>query len=280
MQTPRSSVSSIPYYFIRCHSQIPGKLFISGVGQIFGSSSSFDMHDYVGIQKAREALSALAIADGVVGGFNLITGGTPEQVSGLRVSAQYFSVFKVQPVLGRLFIDGDDAPGQAHLAVLSRGLWNRRFGADRSTVGRIINVGGRGYTVVGVAPDVMRAFMPADVYLSLPVPLESSDRTNGFTVIGRLRSRLTLAQAESRVDAVAQRRAQTSPPTNMPYGVVLRPLPEEIGGRVRPALEILFAAVLLVLLVVCSNVANLVLARGVGRKREFAVMGAIGAPRS
>lgn len=246
----------------------------------FGSSTSFDMHDYVGMGAARNTLSALAISDGVVGGYNLTTGGLPEQVSGLHVSAEYFSVFQVRPVVGRLFINGDDVPGQRRLVVISEGLWNRRFGRERSVVGQVLNIGGQGYTVVGIAPDLMRTFMPSDVYLSLPVPRESSDRTNGFTVIGRLRPEYSLAQAESQVNAIGQRFAQSSPLTNMPHGLVLRPLQEEIAGRVRPALEILFAAVLLVLLVVCSNVANLVLARGVGRRRELAVMGALGAPRS
>lgn len=246
----------------------------------FGSSSSFDMHDYAGIAAARKMLSALAISDGVVGGYNLTTGGMPEQVSGLHVSAEYFSVFQVQPVVGRLFVNGDDVPGQAPLVVISESLWNRRYRKARSVVGQVLNIGGQGYTVAGVAPDLMRAFMSADVYLSLPVPRESWDRTNGFTVFGRLQPGRTIAQAESQVNTIAQRFAQSSPLTNMPQGLVLRTLQEEIAGRVRPALEILFAAVLLVLLVVCSNVANLVLARGVGRRRELAVMGALGAPRS
>ncbi|HEY3454678.1 MAG TPA: ABC transporter permease [Bryobacteraceae bacterium] len=245
-----------------------------------GSSSSFDMHDYVGIQAARKILSALAISDGGIGGYNLTTGGMPEQISGIHVSAQYFSVFQVQPVAGRLFIDGDDVPGQPRLVVISESLWHRRFGGERSVVGQVLNIAGQGYTVVGVAPDLMRAFMPADVYLSLAVPRESSDRTNGFTVIGRLPPGGNLAQTESQVNTIAQRFAHSSRLTNMPHGIVLRPIQEEIAGRVRPALEILFAAVLLVLLVVCSNVANLVLARGVGRRRELAVMGALGARRS
>jgi putative ABC transport system permease protein len=246
----------------------------------FGSSSSFDMHDYVGIGAVRNALSALAIADGGIGGYNLTAGGMPEQVSGMHVSAQYFSVFQILPVAGRLFIDGDDLPGQPRLAVLSEDLWKRRFGGDRSIVSQMVNIGGQGYTVIGIAPDLMRAFMPAEVYLSLSVPRESADRTNGFHVIGRLKPGLTLEQAEGQVNAIARRHAQSSPLTNMPYGIVLRRIQEEIGGTVRPALEILFGSVALVLLVVCSNVANLVLARGAGRRREIAVMGALGAPRS
>ena len=246
----------------------------------FGSSSSFDMHDYAGITAARNALSALAIADGVVGGYNLITRGATEQVSGLHVSAEYFSVLQIQPLAGRLFIDGDDTPGKPRLVVLSQSLWQRRFGGVRSIIGQVLDIGGQGYTVAGVAPDLAGAFMPAEVYLSLSVPRESSDRTNGFTVIGRLAPGYTLGRAESQINSIALHYAQSSPLTNMAQGLVLRRIQEEIGGQVRPALEILFAAVLLVLLVVCSNVANLVLARGVGRRREIAVMGAIGAPRS
>jgi len=246
----------------------------------FGSSSSFPMHDYLAIRVQDNAFSALAIADGGIGGYNLIGGGAPEQVSGMRVSAQYFSVFGVQPAAGRLFANGDDAPGQPHFAVISEGLWNRRFGRSPSVVGRMLNIGGEAYNVLGVAPGSMRGFMPSDIYLCLPIPSESTDRTNGFQVVGRLKPGLTLSRAETEIDTTARHHAKSSSLTNMPQGILLREIQEEIAGRARPALRILFAAVALVLLVACSNVANLVLARGAGRRREIAVMAALGAPRS
>src|SRR5262249_13746632 len=119
----------------------------------------------------------------------------------------------------------------------------------------------------------------ADVYLSLPVPKISADRANGYQVLGRIVPRMSRAEAEAQVNAVALRHAQTSPLTNMPQGIVLQRLQDEITAPVRMALEILLAAVALVLLVACSNVANLVLARGLARQREIAVMTALGASR-
>ncbi|HEY1945974.1 MAG TPA: ABC transporter permease [Bryobacteraceae bacterium] len=246
----------------------------------FGSSSSFPMHDYVAIQARQNALSALAIADGVVGGYNLIGGGAPERVSGLHVSAQFFSVFAITPVTGRTFLQGDDQPGQPRLAVISQGLWTRRFEGAPSVIGKMLNVSGEAYTVIGVAPNSLSTFTASDIYLCLPVPAASTDRTNGFQVVGRLKPALPLAQAESQIDAIARRHAKTSSLTNMPQGIVLEQIQEEIAGRFRAALSVLFVAVVLVLLIACSNVANLVLARGAARHREIAVMAALGAPRS
>lgn len=245
----------------------------------WGSSPSFSIRDFITLRQQQRVLSALAISELGAGSYNLLGPDGPERVSGLQVSAQFFAVFGVQPVAGRLFSANDDAPGRPHLAVLSEGLWRRRFGGNSSAVGQPLTLSGIGYTIAGVAPDTLHLLMPSDIYVLLPIPQESADRTNGHMVFGRIKAGMNRARAGSELDAIAKRDAKTSLLTNMAGGLVLASLQDALTRRLKPALEVLFAAVLLVLLVTCSNVANLVLARGAARSREIAAMAALGAPR-
>jgi predicted permease len=247
----------------------------------FGSSVSFPMHDYLAITTQRGALSALAILDVFCAGrYNMMTSDVAEPITGCRVSAEFFHVLGVSPMRGRLFMAGDDVPGRAPTAVITHAFWSRRFAGDPAIVGRSLTVGGQSYTVIGVAPDAVRAFSPAEVYLNLPLPEASSDRTNSFQVLGRVASGVSHAQAGVQIDTIARRHAQASASlTNMPQGILLRSLQEGFVAPIRPALQALMVAVGLVLLIACSNVANLVLARALARRREIAVMAALGASR-
>src|SRR5262249_4195955 len=147
----------------------------------------------------RDAVSPIAILDVFTAGrYNLTTADVAEPITACRVSAEFFAVFGVSPVRGRLFQAGDGGPGREPAAVITRAFWNRRFGADEGMVGRTLTIAGQPHTVVGIAPDSMRAFGKADVYLSLPVPAASADRTNSFQVLARVAPGVSLEQAAAR----------------------------------------------------------------------------------
>jgi putative ABC transport system permease protein len=214
--------------------------------------------------------------------------GEPVRVEAASVSANFFDVLGVRPLLGRGFTD---EPGTAtNEAVLSQGLWKERFGGEASVLGRVLRFDDEPYTVVGVLPAEARLPGTSAVWLrardDIPEPrahvdadLRSLRDFRYLTVVGRLAPGMTLQAAQSEMDGVAKRLEKTYPEENADVGVNLVRLHEQLVGNTRPALLLLLGSVFLVLLVACVNIANLLLARAVRRGKEVAIRASLGARR-
>jgi len=214
---------------------------------------------------------------------NLTGTGTPERLEGTRVSGNFFQLLGLRPLVGRP-LQVEDEERQARVAVLTHGLWTRRFGADASLVGRTISLNGAAYTVVGVLPPgFMFPFREAEVAVPLTLasdPRRSDRGANFLRVIARLAPGRSLAQAKAELDGIAHRLQQQYPVDNArKIGVSLYPLHAEIVRDYSAILWTLFASVGVLLAVGCGNLANLLLVRNVGRRGEFATRLSIGATR-
>jgi len=215
------------------------------------------------------------------GGSVTLTGsGRPELIPGVRVSAPYFDIFGVQPVLGRAFAADEDQLGKSQVVVLSHRLWENRFGADPSIVGRTLNLNGKPYTVIGVMP-AHTAFDRMWEQLWTPLAFGPGDMTRDYHWLisyARLKPGVTLEKAQAEMDAIGARIAQAYPESNKGWGVTIDRLEDQIvGDQLRRSLLVLLAAVGAILLIGCANLANLTLARGAGREREIAVRASLGA---
>jgi predicted permease len=237
------------------------------------------------LQKENKTFSAMAVTRS--SGFTLTGVGEAERVSAQFISADFFSMLAIEPVLGRTFSPGEDERGAPPVVLISADLWHRQFGSAPDVLGKGINLDDRSFTIVGVIPADfnlrVNIFRQSDVYVPIGQwdnpALQNRAAALGLHGIGRLKPGVSIEQAQADLDRVMRNLAAAYPATNKDNGAKIIPLKERMVGNIRQILWMLFGAVGFVLLIACVNVSNLLLARSTVRTREFAIRAALGAGR-